>query len=122
MALAADIGGNGTLFVGEDKTFKLELLDVLGNPVDMTPLMPIVFDVRKKDNSADPAIFSKSTSLTGVYNSVRTVNTQRAVAVLSDVELNTVKAQTYRHSWKSEAHPETVLAWGNFAPQKATAP
>lgn len=122
MALPATIGGNGTLFVGEDKTFKLELLDTVSIPVDMTG-WDILFDVRKKDNSADPAIFSKTASLTGSYNVVRASNTQRAVVVLTDTELNTVQAKTYRHSWKRmDDGSETVLAWGDFAPQKATAP
>jgi hypothetical protein len=121
MALAANIGGNGTLFIGEDKTFTLELINASNVPVDMTP-MTIVFVVSLKDNSTTQ-IFNKPASLTGVYNIVRAVNTQRAVVTLSDVEMNTLKARTYRHSWKAmNALAETVLAWGNFAPQKATAP
>ncbi|CAB4190392.1 hypothetical protein UFOVP1196_55 [uncultured Caudovirales phage] len=34
-----------------------------------------------------------------------------------------IKARTYRHSWKRmDDGSETVLAYGNFVPQKATAP
>ena len=122
MALPATIGGSGQLFVGEDKTFKLELLDTASVPVNMTG-WALLFDVRKTDSAADPAIFSKVPSLTGVYNVDRTINTQRAVVTLTDTEMNTVKAHTYRHSWKRmDDGSETVLAWGDFTPQKATAP
>ncbi len=121
MALPIIIGGNGTLFVGEDKVFRLELIDEAGLPVDMTP-MTLVFDVRAKDNSPAPPIFSVTPTLTGVYNVVRATNTQRALAPLSSAQLNTIKAKTYRCSWKRLDAPETVLAWGDFAPEKATAP
>lgn len=122
MATTQDIGGNGTLFVGEDKNFELELLDIAGVPVDMAG-MAFVLDVRKRDNSADPAIISKVPTLTGVYNSVRATNTQRQLVVLTDTELNLFKARTYRYSWKrTDDGSETVVVRGNFAPEKATAP
>ena len=134
MALTQTIGGNGTLFVGEDKIFRLELLvaefDANGNPVapstssvpiDMTGWV-LVFDVRKTDTSPT-AIFSKTPTLEGAYNANRALNTQRAVAPLTDTELNTVKALSYRYSWKRlDDGSETVLARGPFAPEKATAP
>ena len=53
------IGGNGTLFVGEDKVLKIEVLDVVGVPVNMSGWQ-ILFDVRKSDKSPDPALLSKS--------------------------------------------------------------
>jgi hypothetical protein len=130
MAVNSDIGGNGTLFVGEDKTFKLELLDSTydplvpgsGIPVDMTG-WALLFDIRQKDTSPEPAIVSKTPTLIGVYNVVRSVNTQRATTTLTDTEMNLFKAKAYRQSWKRmDDGVETVLAWGDFAPQKATAP
>jgi len=121
MATNVSIGGSGALFVGEDKTFILEVLDTAGIPVDMST-WSVSFVVRKQDNSPDPAIFDKSASITGVYNAVRATNTQRAVATLTDTELDTVSAKSYRHSWKRmDANAETVLAYGDFIPQKATA-
>lgn len=135
MATTWPIGGNGTLFVGEDKTFRLELLnaeyDASGTPIpphegsiptDMTGWV-LLFDVRKADNSPEPAIFSKTVTITGVWNALRSANTQRGVVFLTDTELNTVKAKTYRHSWKRmDDGSETVVARGPFAPEKATAP
>lgn len=141
MATTMTIGGQGTLFVGEDKIFKLELVvaefDADGNvvapsassvPKDMTG-WAITFDVRKTNNSADPAIFSKSATFEGVFNvTSRAVNTQRAVASLTDTEMNTVKAGntspgSYYYSWKRmDDGSETVLARGPFTPEKATAP
>jgi|SRR5580765_813580 len=123
MATTVTIGGSGTLFVGEDKQFQLgPITDEVGAQVDISTWV-IVFDVRKKDNSADPAIFSKTAAVTGVFNSNPLNNTQRAIVVLTDTEMNTVKAGTYRHSWKRmDDGSETVLCRGPFTPEKATAP
>jgi hypothetical protein len=120
MALQGTIGGNGTLFVGEDKTFDLELLDPNSVPVDMST-MTIVFDVRLKDTSPT-SIFTKPAAVVGVYNVVRATNTQRARVSLTDEEMNTVKARTYRQSWKrTDEGAEIVLEWGDFMPEKASA-
>ncbi len=123
MALEATIGGDGTLFVGEDKTFRLELIDKISSlPVDMTG-WTLLFDIRKKDASPSPAIISLVPTITGTFASTRELNTQRAVVVVTDTDMNLFKEQTYRHSWKRmDDGNETVLAWGDFAPQKATAP
>lgn len=122
MALEITIGGSGTLFVGEDKTFRLELIDSDELPVDMSG-WSIRFDVRKSVTAPDPAIFSKTASLVGAYSPVRATNTQRAIVSLTDTEMNTVKARTYQCSWKRmDDGSETVLAYGAFAPEKATAP
>lgn len=135
MALLQTIGGNGTLFVGEDKPFYLELLeteygadgspeepDADSVPVNMTG-WSILFDVRKSVTAPDPAIFSKTASIVGVYNASRALNTQRAVVSLTDTEMNTVIAKTYKFSWKRmDDSSETVLSYGDFMPEKATAP
>lgn len=123
MALEATIGGSGSLFVGEDKVLRLELIDSSTSlPVDMSG-WTLLFDVRKKDSSQPPAIVSKTPVLSGTYNTVRSSNTQRAIVTLTDTDMNLFKEQTYRHSWKRmDDGSETVLAWGDFTPQKATAP
>jgi hypothetical protein len=130
VAVESTIGGSGTLFVGEDKTLRFELagVNVDGSisttvAVDMTG-WAMVFDVRKKDASADPAILSMTAfSLTGVFNAVRATNTQRASLPVTDDQLNLFRAKSYRWSWKrTDASSETVLGWGTFGPQKATAP
>lgn len=122
MALQSDIGGNGSLFVGEDKVIRLELIDSVGVPVDMG-LFEILFDVRTKDSSVDPALLSKTATVSGIYNSSRVSNTQRASIALSDTEMNTLRAKTYRYSFKRmDDGSETVLVYGNFNVEKATAP
>lgn len=134
-AVTYTIGGNGLLFVGEDKIFSLEMveieLDETGTPIEpdenSVPVnitgWDIRFDVRKTDKAPDPAIFSKSASITGTYAVTRALNTQRAVVSLSDTEMNTVKSRTYRHSWKRmDDGVETVLSRGDFVVEKATAP
>ena len=129
MATTQTIGGNGTLFVGEDKIFEFECVDdpdlgAAATPIDMTGWV-LLFDVRLKDTSVDPAILSKTPTLVGVYNVVRAVNTQRARVVVTDTDMNLFKQKTppYRHSWKRmDDGVETVLSRGDFAPEKATAP
>lgn len=122
MALEVAIGGDGTLFVGEDKTLNLEVLDTSSLPIDISG-MSILMDVRIRDDSAAPAIFSKTATVVGVYNAVRATNTQRARVTLTDTEMNTVAAHRYRHSWKRmDDGSETVIVYGDFIPQKATAP
>ena len=124
MAEEVTIGGGGTLFVGEDKILRFELFDQADSLVAVTMTgMTMVFDVRLKDDSADPAILSLTPTLTGVFNSVRASNTQRAVVTLTDDNLNLFKERVYRWSWKrTDPGNETVFAWGPFTPQKATAP
>lgn len=124
MAYEVTIGGDGTLFVGEDKVLRFELVDSQSTPapVDMTG-WTMLFDVRLKDTSADPAIVSKTPVLSGIFNSNRALNTQRALVTLSDDDMNLFRGKTYRHSWKRmDAGVETILMWGNFVVQKATAP
>lgn len=124
MAENVTLGGDGSLFVGEDKTLTLELVlkSTPTTAVDMTG-WSMVFDVRKSDIAPDPAIVSHTPTLVGVFNATRASNTQRATVTLSDDDLNLFRAKAYRWSWKRmDAGSETVLAWGSFAPQKATAP
>lgn len=122
VAVEVNIGGDGSLFVGEDKVFKLEVVDTANVPVNIAA-WSVLFDVRKTIIAADPAIFSITATVVGTYNSVRASNTQRAQVTLTDTQLNTVKAIAYKHSWKRmDDGSETVLAFGTFTPQKATAP
>ena len=131
MALPITMGGNGTLFVGEDKIYRLEVLQPRtdGMPHGATSVpenitgWSVLLDVRLKDTSADPAILSKSATVTGVYNATRSVNTQRAVVAITETEMNLFRAKVYRCSWKRmDDGSETVLASGPFQPEKATAP
>lgn len=129
MATDVVIGGTGELFADEDKTFRLEVIDKDSLPVNIAG-WDIIFDVRAMDNSADPALLSKSGAVTGTYNALRASNTQRAIATVTDDEMHQFKgsnlpsgSKTYRHSWKRRtAGNETVLSRGDFAPEKATAP
>ena|SRR5690348_2603568 len=127
MATTQTIGGSGTLFVGEDKTFELEVVDDPDAadpvPVDISG-WDILFDVRIKDKSTT-AILAKTAAIVGTYSSTRSLNTQRAKVSVTDTEMDLFKqrAVPYRHSWKRmDDGFETVIARGNFAPEKATAP
>lgn len=126
MAVESTIGGSGSLFVGEDKKLRFGPLFSASDPtvgVDMTG-WSMVFDVRKKDSSADPAILTRTDfTLAGAFNVLQASNLQYAELTITDDELNLFAAKQYRWSWKRmDAGGETVLGWGGFAPQKATAP
>lgn len=126
MATVSTIGGDNSLFVGEDKTLRFGPLASASDAtvgVDMTG-WAMVFDVRKSDTAADPAILSiTSFALTGVFNATQASNTQRATIALTDTQMNLFKEKTYRWSWKrTDDGNETVLGRGDFKPQKATAP
>jgi hypothetical protein len=121
MANEQVIGGDNSLFVGEDKTFTLTVVDVLGVPVNIAS-WDILLDIRKVDASSTP-IISKPAAVVGAYDIDPLQNTQRAVVALTDDDMNLFKAQSYRYSFKRMTDGnETVLAFGDFLPQKATAP
>lgn len=121
MAAEVAVGGEGALFVGEDKTFVLEVLDASDAPVNVAGWTTQL--VVASNDLASTLIFDKAGSVTGTFNAVRASNTQRISAALTDDELNTVKKKTYRYSWKRmNAGVETVLAYGDFIVEKATAP
>jgi hypothetical protein len=128
MAVETTIGGSGSLFVGEDKILRFECALAENGTISATVAVDMAawtmrFDVRKKDNSSDPAILALTPTVSGVFNVDRTANTQRAQVTLTDTQLNEFKAKNYRWSWKRmDDGNETVLGWGTFAPQKATAP
>ena len=123
MASEVTIGGGGTLFVGEDKVLRFEFFSSATVAVDITGWV-LRFDIRKKDNAADPAIvFYEPLQISGVFNSVRASNQQRAFVPLTDTDMNLFKAGIYRYSVKRmDDGSETVTHYGDFAPEKATAP
>ena len=126
MATERTLGGNGQLFIGEDKTLRFELVgdgsvDPLGVPVD-AHAWTIRFDVRKTD-AARTFVLDKLATVVGTFNVDRALNTQRAVVQLDDTDTNKFKPRVYRYSLKRmDEGIETVLFFGDFAPQKASAP
>jgi hypothetical protein len=122
MATAITIGGDGSVFVGEDKQLRLRVLDAAGLQADITG-WSVVFDVRKLDASKGDPIFTAAASIIGIFDASPASNTQRARVVMTSDDLDKFKEGPYRCSWKrTDPGEETVLAWGDFLPQKATAP
>lgn len=121
MALEVTIGGSGSLFVGEDKVIKLEVLDT----VTLLPVNCVSWSVdcviAKTDNGSP--ILTIHTTVIGTFNADRDLNTQRRAVTFTDDQLNLFRALQYRHGWKRmDDGSETVLAYGPFAPQKSPAP
>jgi hypothetical protein len=116
MARIGTMGGDGTLFVGEDKTCRLEVLDATATPVDLAG-WTVQLVVK---NTAGHVLLSKQASISGSYTALRSTNTQRAVATLSDDDLSFADG-THRQSWKRlDAGQETVLFYGPFILERAT--
>ncbi len=104
MAISRAIGGNGELFIGEDKTLRFTVLeDVAG--------ADLLFDVRTHDDAP-----------TFVLQKVPTTEGQRIVIVeLSAADTRKFRPQVYRYSLKLENEDaETILYWGDLVVQKAT--
>lgn len=121
MAEQVTIGGDGDVMVGEDKIFRLELLDSSSVPVNMTG-WAITFDVRTSD-TASQVLITKTAAVSGTYSATRSANTQRASATVTDSDLasSVFEAKTYRYSFKrTDDGSETILAYGPFRVQRAT--
>ena len=125
MAVEATLGGNSTLFVGEDKQASLELLDAAynpaipgsGNPIDMTG-MGISLLVSLTD--WDAPIITVVGTLTGVFNVLRTMNTQRTIVQLTRADMELFRGKTYRYAWaRTDSGSYTIFAYGNFVVQLA---
>jgi hypothetical protein len=136
MALETTLGGDGSLFIGEDKRLRFgPLSEPAGwnTALDGTYVPPdisawaIQFVVRLKDGSPDPAIIDVAVSGTlGTYATTVATNTQQVYVDLSDTQMNLFSAlkdgKTYRWSLKRmDDTLETVLAYGDFIPQQVTA-
>ena len=143
MALKHNLGGDGSLFVGEDKI--LDLRPIYDGPVAFVGDVAYVADVsgaptstlasvkditgwtikwflRVRDASTGAALLEKTATIDGTFNVSPSVNTQKARVVLTDDDLNTLTASGYRYSWKRmDDGSETVLAYGDFRPEVATA-
>jgi len=126
MAVEANIGGDGSLFTGEDKTLTFQVLSdgsvtPKNEPIDISAWTTIYFDIRKTD-AATAAVIEKIATVVGVYNIVKALNTQRARIVLDDDDTNLLQARTYRYSLtRMDEAAETVLFFGNFVVQQASA-
>lgn len=121
MAIEVKIGGDGALFVGEDKTIVVSVVNSNDVPVNAAGWTTLLV-VRTLDTAADPAIFSLSGVVTGSYNVDPLLNSQVISYTLTDDQLNTVKKKVYRYSVKRmDAGFETILAFGDFEVEKATA-
>ena len=113
------IGGDDTLFVGEDKTLRLHVLDADGASVDITTGWTILFVVKKRDGSGT-VLISKTCSISGTY--AASLNPQRAVATLADTDL-VLAPGLYRYSFKrTDAGLEAVLVRGDFEVEDSTQP
>jgi hypothetical protein len=116
MAARITFGGNGQLFVGEDKTVEFEILDTRGLPVDITgwSLRLVV------KSQANTVLIDKNATITGTYNVDRVTNTQRAVVTLTDDDLS-IDDGVHQYSLKrTDSGSETVLVYTECIVERTT--
>jgi len=135
MAIETTLGSDGLLFIGEDKRLRFKLgtprnwdedIDgVYSVPNMSTEAWVVNFVVRKRDGSPGDAIIDEPIDgFEGVHNASATLNKQFGYIDLTDDQLNLFKvlAEPYRYSFKRmDADVETILAYGDFGPERATA-
>lgn len=143
LAIETNIGGDGSIFVGEDKTLKLGpvfdgkvVLD--GDGIAYVPKFDgsasttlatckdmagwdVRLEVRQEYISDDLALPSKTATISGVFNASQLLTTQVAVVTFTDDELATLLGQVYHYSWKRmDSGSDTVLAYGTMTVQVST--
>jgi hypothetical protein len=130
MAYLQDVTEDDHVFIGEDKQliFTIWTNQALTIPFDVTG-MTFLWVLRKTDKADDPALLSKTPTLTGTFNADSTQNTQRVVVTLEDSDSYDAAAipplftrGTYRHSLKRiDAGSEGIATYGDFFWSQATA-
>lgn len=151
MARALHITADHDVFLGEDKEIhfgpvyassgltdaQLAVLIAAGTatPVDAST-WDLIWVLRRKDKTADPALIEKATgspvgiTVEGTFNASQALNTQDVVVALVDTDSYdptsspavALRAGKYRHSLKrTEDGSETILAFGDFRFLQATA-
>lgn len=126
MATEGQLGGEGTLFVGEDKVLRLAVLDEIGVPVNFASWV-VHFECRHRDDSKDPADLAKVATVVGTYNADPLLNTQRLQVILTDDDTNAMtdgrstEETPHRYAWKRmDDGSETVLRYGDLVLQVST--
>lgn len=111
MAALITIGGLGTLFLGEDKAVKLQVLDVDGVPVDITG-WTVACEIALFEGAA---VLTLPATIAGVYSATLADNLQRATVTLTAAQTAALTAPHYRHCWRrTDVGSITVLAYGDF--------
>jgi len=118
MAEQTQIGGDGQLLAGEDKTLRLEVLaEDTTTPVDMSGWASELQIMRPAPYN--DVVLTKASSVTGVFNASRNLNTQRLIAALTRAETLALSAPPYRYEWRrSDPGLSTALAFGPFVVEK----
>lgn len=124
MASEFVIGGDGALFIGEDKTLEMEVLDVDGVPVNIATWAGKFYVAKRDADIPDAALIDKTPSVIGIYNATRASNTQRWRVTIAKADWSAVETfrgdKTYRHAWaRTDTGQATVTGYGDFTPQKA---
>lgn len=99
------------IVIGNDQTAELiPVVDKNGNCVDMSG-WTITFVVRATPTGS--TLLSLSASVSGTYNADPDVNTQKAVAPITDTDTDALTAGLRYYAWKrTDAGNETDLDYG----------
>lgn len=116
MATEVTIGGDGSLFKGEDKILRMFVRDASGNRVDITG-WTIRFVVRRME-AGTATVIDKAATVIGTFNA--SADDQWAEVTLTDADLSFASG-IYKHSWKrTDDGSETILVRGQLHEELAT--
>ena len=134
MAIERNVTAVDHVFLGEDKILEFAIYadHAMTTPVDVSG-WDLIWVLRKKDGSADPALIEKETgdgiTVVGAFDSDPAANTQRVRVTLLDTDTYDPEASPavelrkgkYRHSLKRlDDGSETILVFGSFQFLQAT--
>ena len=135
MSITQNITADNKWFIGEDKILEFEVLSDDGllstdpaKGVEDVSTWDLVFWLAKSVTSSTPLFPEKRTgglgiTIVGIYNSSRSVNTQRIRITIIDDDTDTLKAGTYYLGLKRLAPAgDAVLVDGSVVLQKAPVP
>jgi len=131
--MAADIQMGGVpadrIIIGTDFTRTFQVLDIDADPTGETAKdvagQAYTFDIRQDDYSGLPPILTASLTITGVFNSVASVSTQRLVWTCLAADLTTAlfgrDGGAYRYSVKrTDTGVKTVVQFGTIVIERVT--
>jgi hypothetical protein len=125
MAIKSDITGADLWFTGEDKILEFEVLSADGTTAEDVSSWTLQWVVRKTVDSPNTLILKEALTglaVVGVYNSIKSVNTQRVRITITAEDTEKLAAAAYPHALKrTDDNGETILAYGTLTLLKAAA-
>lgn len=139
MALEDNIEADDMLFIGDDKDLRFEIFDAQGPTYDVDGVtitggtmvdvstFALRFDVRRDVDDADPPLITKTSAasggivVSGTFHASRSMNSQRVVVTLEDIDTDDMRRGNYPFTLKrTDTGNETTLSFGMMTLRRGT--